>query len=412
MPDSDEANAETVGSRIARYRNLAGYTQREFADHSHLSLGSIRKVEQGERLPTYGFLNTAARTLAVTVEQLTGQPYPSRQRADARVHAPIAAIRSIARAYDLPPEWRPLPRSLDAIARDVDQATNYRAAARYTALGEMLPALLEELTASVHQLDGIARRRAARLLASCYYMAYCLAARLGYLDLASILEERLQWASTQANDPLSIGLAQWTRANGFQVAKDYNTGLRLLEQSYDQLWDAVGSGPSSAAVTLLGSIRLRQVTQASRARDEDATAHHLGEARRLAERISGGVDGVHYHLTFGPVNTAVHDIAAQIELKHVDVAAERARALHLPSSMPRTRRGHHLIDATRAFIAIGDHSAALVALQQARTVAPQQTRYHPMAREAVHVLASHHRRASEEVRALAAWIASATTGTR
>ncbi|MGW6196970.1 helix-turn-helix domain-containing protein [Kribbella sp. NPDC055110] len=337
MTDSSQEGGEaeeTVGSRIARCRKLAGYTQREFADHSHLSLGAIRKVEQGERLPTYGFLNTAARTLAVSVEQLTGQPYPSRERADARVHAPIAAIRGIARAYDLPPEWRPAPRSVDAIAREVDQATNYRAAARYTALGEMLPALLEELTACVHQLDGQARRRAARLLASCYYMAYCLASRLGYLDLASILEERLQWASTLADDPLSIGLSQWTRANGFQIAKDYNTGLRLLEQSYDQLQDAVGSDPSGAAITLLGSIRLRQVTQASRARDEDATAHHLDEARHLAEHVPDGVDLVHYHLTFGPVNTSVHDIAAQIELKHVDVAAERARRSTYPHRCP------------------------------------------------------------------------------
>lgn len=410
MPDSGEVDEESVGSRIAMFRNLAGYTQREFADHSHLSLGAIRKVEQGERLPTYGFLNTAARTLAVSVEQLNGQPYPSRERADARVHAPIAAVREIARAYDLPPEWRPAPRPLDVIAREVDQATRYRAAARYTALGEMLPALLEELTACVHHLDGKARHRAARLLASCYYMAYCLAARLGYVDLASILEERLQWASSLADDPLSIGLSQWTRANGFQVAKDYDTGLRLLERSYDQLWDAVRSDASGPAVTLLGSIRLRQVTQASRARDEDATAHYFHEARRLAERVPGGVDLVHYHLTFGPVNTTVHDIAAQIELKHVDIAAERARALHLPASMPRTRRGHHLIDATRAFIAIGDHDASLTALQKARAVAPQQTRYHPMAREAMHVLAGHRRKANEEVRALAAWFGSATTG--
>ncbi|GAA1863914.1 helix-turn-helix transcriptional regulator [Myceligenerans crystallogenes] len=400
---------ETTGSRIATYRKLAGYTQREFAEHTHLSLGAIRKVEQGERLPTYGFLNTVARTLAVSVEELTGQPYRGKERADARVHAPIAAIRAIARAYDLPPQWRQQPRPLDLIARDVDQAAVYRAAARYTALGEMLPALLEELTACVHQLDGKLRRRAARLLASCYYMAYCLAYRLGYVDLASLLEDRLHWASTLADDPLSIGLSRWTRANGFQVAKDYDTGLLVLERAYEQLSADVGTDPSAAAVTLLGSIRLRQVTQASRARDENATTHYLDAARQLATLVPDGVDRVHYHLTFGPVNTTVHEIAAQIELKHPEAAAERAKTLNLPASMPRTRRGHHLIDAARAFIAVGDRDAALNALQAARTVAPQQTRYHPMAREAVRVLAGQHRKAGEEVRALAAWMGSATT---
>ena len=246
---------DAVGSRIAAYRKLAGYTQREFADHTHLSLGAIRKVEQGERLPTYGFLNTVARTLAVSVEELTGQPFRRQQRADARVHAPIAAIRAAARSYDLPPEWRTTPRSLDAITRDVDQATNYRAAARYTALGELLPALLEELTTCVHHLDGEARRRSARLLASAYYMAYCLASRLGYVDLASLLEDRLQWAALLAEDPLLVGLSHWTRANGFQVAKDYRAGLRLLDRAYDQIQEEVGPNPSGAALTLLGSLR-------------------------------------------------------------------------------------------------------------------------------------------------------------
>ena len=108
------------------------------------------------------------------------------------------------------------------------------------------------------------------------------------------------------------------------------------------------------------------------------------------------------------MNTAIHEIAAQIELRQADAAAERARTLQLPPSMPRTRHGYYLIDAARAFIAVGDRDAALTALQQARTVAPQQTRYHPMAREAVRVLASHGRRVGEDIRALAAWMGSAT----
>lgn len=42
---------EYIGARIASYRKLAGYTQQELAEHAHLSLGGIRKVERGERLP-------------------------------------------------------------------------------------------------------------------------------------------------------------------------------------------------------------------------------------------------------------------------------------------------------------------------------------------------------------------------
>ncbi|MFE2676019.1 helix-turn-helix domain-containing protein [Streptomyces hygroscopicus] len=159
---------ESLGARIAFYRNLAGYTQREFAEHSHLSLGSIRKVERGERLPTHGFLATAARTLAVSVEELTGQPYRGQRRSDEKAHAPIAAIRTVARAFDLPPEWRTTPRPLADIAGDLDEATRHRAAARYTRLGLALPELLEELTAAVHLLEGDRKRQAAKMLASAY----------------------------------------------------------------------------------------------------------------------------------------------------------------------------------------------------------------------------------------------------
>jgi hypothetical protein len=285
------------------------------------------------------------------------------------------------------------------------------AAARYARLGAALPALLEELTADVNLLEGDERRRAAKLLASCYYMAHCLAYRLGYADLAALLEDRQRWAAELSGDPLSVALATWTRAGGFQAAREYGAGLRLLETARAELMERVGVELSPAGVTLMGSLRLREVTLASRARDEQAAEHHLGEAVRLAGRVPDGTDRVHYHLTFGPVNTAVHEIAAQVELRHPEVAVAKARQLHVPGSLPRTRRGHHHLDAARAFLAAGDRDAALVALQRARRVAPQQTRYHPMAREAVRVLAGQYRKVGQEVRELAAWMGPTEAGT-
>ncbi|MER5973042.1 helix-turn-helix transcriptional regulator [Streptomyces sp. NPDC002055] len=397
---------ESIGARIASYRNLAGYTQREFAEHSHLSLGNIRKVERGERLPTHGFLATVARTLAVSVEELTGQPYRGQQPSDEKAHAPIAAIRAVVRAFDLPPEWRTTPRPLADIAGDLEDATRHRAAARYTRLGRALPELLEELTAAVHLLEGDKKLQAAKMLASAYYMAHCLAYRLGYADLAGQLDDRQRWAAGISADPLTVALAQWSRAGGFQAAREYGAGLRLLDHARDQLSEEAGTS-SSSVVTLLGSLRLREATLASRARDVQATEHHLAEASRLAVRIPDQTDRVHYHLTFGPANVAVHDIAAQVELKNADEAAKRASALRLPPSLPPTRRGHHHIDAARAFLAVGDRGKALTALQDARHVAPQQTRYHPMAREAVRLLAQQYRRVGQDVRTLAAWMGQA-----
>jgi hypothetical protein len=269
-----------------------------------------------------------------------------------------------------------------------------------------LPELLEELTAAVHLHEGEKKRRAAKMLASSYYMAHCLAYRLGYADLAGQLDDRQRWAADLSADPLTVALAQWSRAGGFQVAHEYDAGLRLLARARAQLTEETGTS-SPAAVTLLGSLRLREATLASRARNQQAAEHHLTEAARLAQQIPEKTDRVHYHLTFGPVNVAVHDIAAQVELKNPEDAAKKASTLRLPSSLPRTRRGHHHIDAARAFLAVGDRDKALTALQDARQVAPQQTRYHPMAREAVRVLAQQYRHVSQDVRTLATWMGQA-----
>ncbi|WP_404815595.1 helix-turn-helix domain-containing protein [Streptomyces thermolineatus] len=394
-----------IGARVASFRKLAGYTQSEFAEYANISLGGIRKVERGERLPTHGWLAAAARVLQVTVEDLTGQPYRGQEPADERVHAPIAAIRAVARSYDIPPDWATRPRPLSEIARDVQRAAHYRAGAHYTKLGQVLPALLEELTAAVHHHTGKPKREAARLLSSAYYMAHSLTYRLGYPDLAAQLDDRLRWAADLSGDPLTVALAQWSRAGGFQTAREYGKGLRLLADARDEL-DDVGL-VSPAAVTLMGSLRLREATLASRARDEAATQEHFEAAALLADRVPDGADRVHYHLTFGPTNVAVHDVAAQVELRRPEEAAKKARLLHIPPALPRTRAGHHHIDAARAFLAAGDRDDALASLQQARQVAPQQTRYHPMARETARLLAKEYRTVTNDVRSLLHWMTSA-----
>jgi hypothetical protein len=49
-------------------------------------------------------------------------------------------------------------------------------------------------------------------------------------------------------------------------------------------------------------------------------------------------------------------------------------------------------------------SSALTSMMTARSIAPQQTRYHPMARETVYALARAERRSTETLRGLAAWM--------
>jgi transcriptional regulator with XRE-family HTH domain len=394
--------ADRIGARIASYRKLSNLTQREFADLSHLSLGGVRKVERGERLPTHGFLIAAARVLNISVQELSGQPFRGDRHEDERVHAPIAGIRAAARHYDLPGDWFTRPRPLHELARDIKEAAEHRAAAHYTLLGGVLPGLMEELTAAVHTHEDREQRYAARLLSSAYYMAHSLSYRLGYPDLTSQLEDRLRWSARLTDDPLMMALAEWTRSYSYDAAGEYHAGLRLLTAARDQLREAVRED-TPQLVTVLGSFHLRESTFSALAQDEDTTEHHIAAAGRLAEGVTTG-DRRFYHLTFGPANVGVHAVAAQVEMKRPETAVKAARRLRLPGGMARTRQGHHHVAVARAFLDLDRRDEALHSLQRARKAAPEQTRYHPMARETARALTTKYRRTTEELRTLTTWL--------
>ncbi|MBA0053090.1 XRE family transcriptional regulator [Streptomyces sp. AJS327] len=400
MFPTDDAH---IGARMAAHRKLAGYTQRELSEHAHLSLGCIRKVERGERLPTAGVLTAVARTLRLTVEDLTGQPY-RRHRADERVHGPITGVRAALRHWDLPGDWFERPRPLPQLHAEVRTAYGFRLAGRLTQLGDQLPALMEELTAAVHLRTGAReRRRAARLLALTYDLAHTLTYRLGYPDLRGQVEDRLRWAARLSNDPLMTALAEYKRVESFKSAHEYDAGLRALRAARERLLEETTAHHDPSLVTVLGGLRLREVTMASRARDTEATEHHLERARELLGTLPAPDDRRHHSLVFGGGNVAIHELQAQLELRRLAEAELVISRTRLPATVPPTRVSAWHINAARVHLAADRRESALRHLRLARTAAPQVTRYKPMARDTALLLTMKYRRTSEELRALNHW---------
>lgn len=81
-----------------------------------------------------------------------------------------------------------------------------------------------------------------------------------------------------------------------------------------------------------------------------------------------------------------------------------AEHVHLPVDIPAERAGHHLMDLARGQVLNGDRTGALVSLVEARRIAPQQTRYHPLVRESLRTIAQAERRRSDTLRGLATWV--------
>ncbi|HEX6074220.1 MAG TPA: hypothetical protein VFZ32_03025 [Micromonosporaceae bacterium] len=85
-------------------------------------------------------------------------------------------------------------------------------------------------------------------------------------------------------------------------------------------------------------------------------------------------------------------------------AIELAENVHIPRGWTRSRAGHHWMDLGRAHAWASRPEQALDCLQQARRIAPQQTRYHPTVRETVLALKRQERTRSGSLMRYAEWV--------
>lgn len=387
----------TVGDNIAVLRKAAGMTQHRLAREASVSHSLLTKVETGDRPASHAFVAAVANALHVPIERVYGQPYDGSD-----VPTAVDALRVALRGYDLPPAGDVPPPAFEDLRATVEAMSALRRDGKYTKLATRLPAVIEQLIEAVHTATSSDKERLFRLLVSAYYVAHGLAYRLGYGDLAESIEHKLIWAAERSGDPLAAGLAQWTRVSTFQSAGDYARGLRILDAARSSLADRVERDHDDAAVTVYGSMHLRAATLASRAGDASTASEHLVAAEELTRYVHS--DKVRYHVTFGPANLRIHEVAAWIELGEPERAIRRGADFTPPADMPATRAGHHYIDLARAYVLTGNRAGTLGALEAAKKLAPEQTRYHPMVRETTRALLTLHRRANPELTAFTTWL--------
>ena len=150
-----------------------------------------------------------------------------------------------------------------------------------------------------------------------------------------------------------------------------------------------------------GALHLRAAILAARATDTDLAETHLIEAQALT--APGQDHANHYGTKFSAPNVAIHRVAVPVELLDGTTAVHRAASVRLPAGTAPSRVGAYWIDLARGWLLHGDRSNALEALQTARQIAPQLTRYHPQVHDTVRSLAARDRRATSTLSGFAAW---------
>lgn len=388
-----------VGQRVAATRRLLGMTQTKLAQEANVSASLVSQVERGIVPASPAFVSACARALNVSYTDLTGQPGPRNTREEQKVFAGIPAIRRELAAYRIPPEEAPARPYLE-LAADVAKASRLRHGVQLGELGDQLPDLLHDLRIGWWSTDGVDKERIFSLLAETYAATSQVTYKLGFVDLASLAVDRYEWAAAQSGDPLAVLAGDYQRAGELIAAADWNAAERLLERSRHQIEGDIGKG-DAATLAMMGNLHLKSGLAAARGGKRDAADAHLAEASEIAQRL--GEDRDDYRLCFGPTNVDIWSVGLAVEMGDGTEAVKRNENVHLPSSTPRERAGHHYIDLARGFLLHGDREGAFSALQVAKRIAPSQTRYHPMVHETIRMLARQEARATETVRGFAAW---------
>ncbi|MFI0863143.1 helix-turn-helix domain-containing protein [Streptomyces smyrnaeus] len=424
---------EHAGVRIAHQRKLAGLTQRGLAARLPYSYSLLRQVEEGRKNASPDLVSAVARELRIDVTVLTGQPYVTELQQD-RLAALIRPIREALDLYDLydvsdlshasdgrhasdrhdvsgrcavsvPHDAGGTRAQHDArtpaeLAAQADELCRMVRATQLSKAAHALPAFIAEVTAAAH------RSRTTALwqtLGSAYRTAHDIATKLGFYDLATIALDRLGWAAERGSDPLLAAVRQYMRALTYFREGEHTIGLRLIDAGHRVL-SRVDSAEQEARDTLVvrGQLHLGASVIAARAHDADAVGSHLREAASYARR-TGEAERV-YWLSFGPANVAVHEVSAQVEMRRYGKALEKSRDVHLPHGWPMSRRAHFYVDRARAEMETGHSDAALGSVVTARKLAPEQTRYHPGARETISGLVAQRRRTPDSLDNMAAWL--------
>ncbi|MEU7400693.1 helix-turn-helix transcriptional regulator [Streptomyces sp. NPDC044948] len=393
MPTLDDNH---TGTRIKEQRRLARLTQRQLADLLPYSYSLLNQVECGARPATADFVAAVAQTLNIDVTALTGQPYVTELQRD-RLAELVRPIREALDLYDLGPNPDLVTVRTDGqlIASADRMCEEVRATHLRTAAGK-LPGLIAELT---HAAWSTPSTQLWQALASTYRTAHDITVKLGYYDLSAVALDRMDWAAQRASDPCLSAVRQYMRALVYFREGEYRIGRRLVSAGQAIVGQA---GETREALAVAGQLHLGASVISARADDETSVDLHIAEARRIAQRI-GDASDVHW-LSFGPANVALHKMSAAVEMRLYDDALKQAQKIKLPTQLATSRRAHFLIDKARTEMEIGHTEGALKSLVEARRLAPEQTRYHPAARETITGLVHVSRRTPDTLNHMAAWV--------
>lgn len=289
--------------------------------------------------------------------------------------------------------------NLPALRVKVDRAMQVSLSSDYGALEQSLPNLIGRAEAATMQAGGD-ERDARRVLSDVYAVAGWMLIKADSPVGAWIAAQRAVQAAEDADDVLRIGAATRCLAEVHMRAHSFAEATRTAFLAAVHL-ETAPLEDRHTAISLRGAALLSAAAASARRGDSREAYAALKAAAACAAEL--GHDCFDLATVFGPTNVAIHQVAIAIELGDA-----RGAVRHIPEvqldQMPEAlteRRSRFLIDVARSYAQLRDDNAAIDALLQAETIAPDELRHHRLTRELIPQLLMRESR-TPELRALAA----------
>lgn len=348
-----------TGRRIANYRRERGLSQRELARLIDRSETWVSQVERGvRRIDRMSVLDRVAGALGVPVNALhpnaptaaiTPQPDGNGPlTAILRGSSPATLAALAARADEKAPDPATVAPVVERAWRDVH-------AIDALAANKLLATAIPALEAAVPQ-HGPA---ALVSLASAYQAATAALNQLSESTLATIAGERAIAAARLLGDAPLMAAGVWR----LSLLLPAEPARQLMTETASALHPWLDD--SAAVTTLYGAFVFRLAMLAARLGDYDEAMRQLGEAETLANQL--GTDRTDFHLEFGPISLAVHDVRIAVAL------GDAGRAVRKIGDIPVTKlsletQATFWIDVARAHAQLRDVEAGVAALERARAL--------------------------------------------
>lgn len=347
-----------AGMKVKDARKRTGLTQRQLAEHSGVSLSTIRKLEQGERSGArMETMHALARALRLPTMSLVTEPDEEGARAETReLWEPVRAelMRPPSREIDAPAT----PSGVsEVLATTVPLYRNHR----FSELASMLPALLRDADTLPDEGRSV-RVRVLQLAASAL-------THTRQFDLAEIVVRR---ALAEGQDRMSAAASVNTLAWLLLRQGRLDEALSLATQWADDMEPRL-SRASTAELATWGLLLLRASGAAARNNQAGVAADMLRLARSAATAIGHEVDAEHQNVrTFGPTSVRMLSVEDALIKDRPDVALRLAENMPRYSVRPtRSVRSRHGLDVANAYARLGQFTEAFGKLTEVQAGSPE-----------------------------------------